>query len=80
MKLETSPEVGLDKVLQQKQSQYSDLFEKLNTLTSPVLNVSVSYSLGLDYNEQIKYAKIGIFHYYTDLNNLSTIYKQDNTQ
>lgn len=63
---------------QQKQTQYDDLFQKYNTLNSPVSSVAVSYSLDLDYEEQIKYAKIGMFHYWADLNRKSTLYKDKN--
>jgi len=77
MKLETSPEIGLESILEHKQAQYDDLLEKHNTLNSPVSSVAVSYSIDLDYNEQVKYAKIGMFHYWADLNKKSNMYKEN---
>ena len=83
MKLETMSTKDLDCVvdkesfLQQKQNQIGDMLQKYDTLRSPTLGVDISYSLDLTYDEQVKYANIGMFHYWADLNNRSTVYKDD---
>jgi len=59
MKLETTPEIRLDGILEQKAIQKEQLHEKLNTLLN--YKLAVSYTLELTTKEQISLAKFGLY-------------------
>lgn len=69
--------MAIDKVLLQKEAMRQELEPKVTTLHSPSSEVSISYTLGLGLEEQIKYGKIGLYWLTVDLRN--EYYKQKYT-
>ena len=67
MTLQTMPD--LDEILVHKQEQFDELKSKLSTLRKGIL-----YPSTLDINEQIKYAILGSFYLWADINNKSKVY------
>ena len=67
---------GLDGVIQQKVEQEVGLKLKLDFLQGPkVQTVNISYSMVMSMDEQIRYAKLGLYHLYRDLNGYNEVYK-----
>ncbi|MEK6952296.1 MAG: hypothetical protein AABX29_04730 [Nanoarchaeota archaeon] len=65
--------MNLESVLQQKQNQFNELQRKLSILRG--YNIEVSYTLELTQEEQVKYAKIGSFWLWYDINKSKYDYK-----
>lgn len=68
MTTKTMPD--LESILIQKQSQFDELKNKLSTLQ----NSGILFASLLSKNDQIKYAILGSFYLWADLNNKSKIY------
>ena len=71
------PEADLEGVMKQKEFMYDGLNEKNKLLR--VLNdetkLSVSFTLNLNYREQLYYSNLGAYHNYMDINKRSKAYK-----
>lgn len=68
MNLQTMPD--LEDILSNKQAQFDELKSKLSTLQ----NSGILFASTLDINEQIKYAIIGSFYLWADINGKSKAY------
>lgn len=77
MNLTTMPERNLEEtilIMSAKEMRKQDLQNKLDVLKANK-RLKVSYTLDLTKEEQIKYANIGMFYYWFDLNGKSKLYK-----
>ena len=64
---------NLERILQEKSARFVELQRKLSALYNQ--EITVSYTLDLDWNEQVKYAKLGSFLTFYDLQNYGKKYK-----